>query len=214
MPVSFDSVQSTSSVTNATSQNDAFRDADFLSIMLSELTNQDPMKPSETSEIVDGMRKLQELANAQYGKFRDDLKWGQDLMGQTVTANQANLTDEEYQEHLDRGLQPARGFGLVTGEVEHFRVIGQNVWVRIDDKDYQIDNIQTIVPDAGTNSQYAGLADSLLGRKVDYYTQGTGFGNGVVDRVSWDDDGAITLDVNGEEIPFESIRAVSSVSGA
>ena len=37
----------------------AFRDADFLAIMLAELANQDPFEPQETSKLVDNMRKLQ-----------------------------------------------------------------------------------------------------------------------------------------------------------
>ena len=109
------SALTTSSQTSATSaanaQSDAFRNADFLKIMLSELAHQDPMQPQETSKIVENMQKLQELANTQYTKFRADIGWGQQLMGKTVNVQQMMIGESEKQKLINAGVRPDVGYG-------------------------------------------------------------------------------------------------------
>ena len=77
-----------------------FREADFMAIMLSEITNLDPFEPANTAEMVQNMQKLQELANANFEKFRNDIRWAQDLVGNEVTVGKTFMSENEYQNHL------------------------------------------------------------------------------------------------------------------
>ena len=186
----------------------AFREADFMAIMLSEITNQDPFEPTETAKMVENMQKLQELSNSKFEKFRDDIRWAQDLVGKDVTANQQFLTAEEQQGLEIRGVLPDPGFGIVEGQVDSYKVVGENVWISIDGRDYPIDNIQQIKPPGEDTMGYANLADNLLGNEVTYLAADLTLQSGKVERVTWVGD-EINLTVDGEVIPFTSIKGLS-----
>jgi flagellar hook assembly protein FlgD len=191
--------------TNAADSQKSFRDADFMKIMLSEITQQDPFKPQETSKIVENMQKLQELANVKYEKFRDDQKWARDIVGQSVSVQQAVMTDAELKEYTDKGLTPDRGFQSVSGEVESYRVVGESVWIQVGGKHYQIDNVKQIDPPQKDSTYLASLADGLLGRKVQYATEEGTRDEGVVTQVTLREQGAITLTVGGKEVPMNRV---------
>jgi len=187
----------------------AFREADFLSIMLTELTNQDPFQPSETAKIVENMQKLQELANTNYEKFRGDLRWGQDLVGQPVTVSQSAVSADEAAILADRGINVDIGYGTVQGVVSGYRSVGETVWLAIDDKDYPIDNVQQITPAAADAGRIAGIADGFVGRQVRYWDPEAGsFKDGKVQSVAWDGSGQVLLQVDNEVVPFEAVRAI------
>lgn len=185
-----------------------FREADFMAIMLSEITNQDPFEPAETGEMVQNVQKLQELANSNFEKFRNDIRWAQDIVGKEVTAGQGYFSENEYQGLLERGIRADRGFGVVTGTISSYRVVGERVWVTIDDKDYEIDNVQQILPQEIDSMANTNLADSMLGKTVTWLTDNFELQSGTVERVSWNDDG-ISLIVDGDVVPFENIRGLS-----
>ena len=186
----------------------SLREADFMAIMLSEITNQDPFEPTETGKMVENMQKLQELTNANFEKFRDDIRWAQDLVGKEVTANQAYLTEREVQGLKDRGVDPELGFGVVEGRIDSYKVIGETVWVSVDDKDYKIDNIQQIKPPGADNMGNTNLADSLLGKQVTYIDDTLVPVTGTVERVTWNGDD-INLTVDGKSVPFTSIKGLA-----
>jgi hypothetical protein len=190
-------------------QSSVYRDADFMAIMLAEITQQDPMNPSETSELVKGMQQLQQLANSRYEKYRDDVSWGQNLMGQRVVAGQVSMGDAEYEAHVERGLAPDRGYGTVFGEVQFFRTVGESVWVRIGEKDYPIDNVQAVEPAAPQESYYTGIADQLLGRRVSFLDDEGEQQAGMVDELTWNEEGEVALLIGGHLVPFERIRSIS-----
>jgi hypothetical protein len=186
----------------------AFREADFMAIMLAEITQQDPLDPADTSDMVKGMQQLQELANTQFEKYRKDIDWAQNLMGQTVTVGQANMTQNEYDSALERGLNPDRGFGTATGPVVYFRNVGESVWVRIGEYDYPIDNVQTVAPELLDETYFTNMASDLVGRQVGYIADDATFQEGVVEQISWDQYGMVSIHIDGEEIPFERLRAI------
>ena len=186
----------------------SLREADFMAIMLSEITNQDPFEPTETGKMVENMQKLQELTNSKFEKFRDDIRWAQDLVGKDVTANQSFLTAAQEQGLKNRGVDPAIGFGLTEGRIDSYKVVGETVWVSIDDKDYSIDNIQQIKPPGTDNMGNTNLADSLLGKKVTYIDDSLIPVTGTVERVTWTGD-EINLTVHGKSVPFTSIKGLS-----
>lgn len=187
----------------------SFREADFLAIMLTEITNQDPFQPTETAKLVEQMQQLQNLANSNYEKFRDDIGWAQDLMGQSVTVQQAGIPEGEADALRERGVNVDVGYGIVSGSVETYRTVGESVWVTVDGKDYPLDNVQRIDPPGARPGEMAGLADGLLGRNVTWIgDDGVTPERGQVSDISWSADGAVTVTVGGERIPFERIRSI------
>jgi hypothetical protein len=195
------------------STGSAFRDADFLAIMLTEITNQDPFEPTETAKVVENMQKLQELANTQFGKFRNDMRWAQDLMGKEVSVQQEIITDAEAAQLTERGIQVGRGYNAVQGQVENFRIVGESVWVTVGGFDYPIDTVKAVLADqnAGNGGQGAGahnladLADSLLGRSIKTTDAG-----GVVREVmkSLDADGYDLILDNGKRVKFNDVTSI------
>ncbi|MHC5068235.1 MAG: flagellar hook capping FlgD N-terminal domain-containing protein [Planctomycetota bacterium] len=187
--------------------NAAFRDADFLAIMLAEISNQDPFEPQETGKIVENMKKLQDLANTRHEKYRDDLRWAQQMVGQSVTIGQASLEEPEAQALRERGVYPDVGFGVVEGVVEGYRSVDEVIWVTVDGKDYQLENLQVLHPEDDTRG-LVGLADDLIGRRVDYLDPQNGAGSGLVSNVEWSDRGEVTLTVDGQAVDFAWLRGM------
>jgi hypothetical protein len=207
----------TSAVTSSTAtgglidaQAQAFRNADFLKIMLSELSHQDPMKPQETSKIVENMQKLQELANTQYTKFRADIQWGQQLLGKTVNVQQMMISEAEKQRLLNSGVRPDVGFGNLDGRVTGFRQVGETVYVAIGDYDYPIDNVKQVRPETGNDPDYlSNIAGNLLGRTVGYRLDDGTMSQGKVTHVGYDTDGAVMLNINGLAVPYRNMIQIS-----
>jgi flagellar hook assembly protein FlgD len=181
-----------------------------MKIMLSEITQQDPFKPQDTSTIVENMQKLQQLANSKYEKFRDDQKWARDLAGQSVTVQQAPLSEKEQEAAVNAGLDPAVGYQSVRGVVESYRVVGEAVWVQVEGKHYQIDHVKQIDPPQRDAAYLAGISEGLLGRKVQYVSAENPAlrEEGVVTGVSLREQGKITLTIGGKEVPMESMTRI------
>jgi len=190
----------------------AYRDADFLKIMLTEITNQDPLQPSETGKLVENIKQLQDLANSTYEKFRSDLGWAQQLMGQTVSVQQQALTPAEKQKLLDKGLKPDVGFAQVNGRVTSFRTVEQQVYVTVGDKDYPMDNIKQIVPTSHDAQYLATMADQLLGKQVAYRDDKGVSRSGQVSSVKYAADGSILLQIGTASVPFKDLTQIG-VSG-
>lgn len=192
------------------SQDEAFRDADFLQVMLNEITHQDPLEPAETSKIVDNMRKLQELANSRYEKYRQDMAWARDLVGQAISVQQASLGEAEYEELMQRGIQPDRGYLTIEGRVENFKIMGESVWVTIDDKDYPIDNVRRIVPE-NRPDQYMELANNMIGRKVQYLSDDGTFAEGIVRQLDWNNAGEVFLTMDDDNrVLFNRVLSIAA----
>jgi flagellar hook assembly protein FlgD len=187
-----------------TDSTQAFRNADFLKIMLAEVTNQNPLEPQETSKLVDNMQKLQELANTTYQKFRGDIDWAQNMIHQTVSVQQSALDPKEEEALKNKGLKPDVGFQQVQGVVTSFRVVDQTVYVTVKDKDYPIDNVKQIVPDTANGGYLASMADQLLGKNVVFKGQ-NGNATGQVTAVMAEADGSLSLEVGGKKVPYDSV---------
>jgi flagellar basal-body rod modification protein FlgD len=207
---------SSSSSNSSTSANtvDAFRNADFLQIMMTEITNQDPLNPSDTSKLVDDVQKLQDLANSTYQKYRSDITWAQQLMGQTVSVQQQALSPADAQAQKDSGLNPDVGFATVTGKVTSFRNVNQTIYVTVGGKDYPMDNIQQVVPDA-QNAQYLSqMANELLGKQVAYVDSTGTQTSGQVNSVKYDSSNNLVLQVGTASVPFNQITQIGVSSGS
>ncbi len=194
--------------TGAADSTSAFRNADFLRIMMTEITNQNPLDPQDTGKLVENVQKLQDLANSTYQKFRADLTWGQQLIGQTVSVQQQALSPTEKQAQLDKGLKPDVGFGQVSGKVTSFRTIDQKVYITVGDKDYPMDNVRQIVPQAQQSQYLATMADQLLGKQVAYLNATGTLTSGKVTSVKYDKDSNLQLEVGGQSVNFDKVTQI------
>ena len=194
--------------TGAADSSSAFRNADFLRIMMTEITHQNPLDPADTGKLVDNIQKLQALANTTYQKFRADLTWGQQLIGQTVSVQQQALSPTEKQAQLDKGLKPDVGFGQVSGKVTSFRTIDQKVYITVGDKDYPMDNVRQIVPQAQQSQYLATMADQLLGKQVAYLNPAGTLTSGKVTSVKYDKDSNLQLEVGGHSVNFDKVTQI------
>lgn len=188
----------------------AFRQADFLKIMLAEITNQDPLQPSETAKMIENMKALQELANTNYTKFRNDVRWAQDLVGKTVNVQQVSLTGEEKTKLLNKGLAPDVGFGNLDGKIEGFRVVDEQVWVSIGGKDYPVDNIKQVRTANRDPDELARVSSQLMGMRVSYWGETpTDRKEGIVSSVGYDPDGNVLLGVGNDYARYDRLLAIT-----
>ena len=108
------------STTQADGIQKSFREADFLAVMLTEITNQDPFQPTETAKMVEQMQQLQSLANSNYEKYRADIQWADSLVGKEITVTQVNMTTAEAQV-----LAPLEFTALVWATLVGFLFFGE-----------------------------------------------------------------------------------------
>ena len=190
----------------------AFRDANFLQIILTEITNQDPLNPSDTSKMVESMRQLQTLANTTFEKFRADVGWAQGLVGKVVNVSQMGITADEAKSYQDAGLNVDSGYANIDGRVDSFKVVNQTVWVSMDGKDYPVDNIKQVRSDTYNTQDLTSTAQRLLGTTVKYSSSAAGgTSSGVVTSVGYDDSGKIALGIDGKGyIKFDALLAITA----
>ena len=191
----------------------AFRNADFLKIMMTEITNQNPLDPQDTGKLVENVQKLQDLANTTFQKFRADITWGQQLIGQTVSVLQQSLSPKEKQTQLDKGLKPDIGFAQVSGKVTSYRTVDQKVYVTVGDKDYPMDNVKQIVPDAQHSQYLATMADQLLGKTVAFLNDKNVQTSGKVTSIKYDKDSNLILEVGGASVNFNKVTQIGVTTG-
>jgi hypothetical protein len=155
------------------------------------------------------MQKLQQLANTRYEKTRDDQRWARDLVGDSVTVQQGQLSDDEVAALKDKGLDPDVGFQSRSGRVESFRVVGSEVWLRVGGKDYQIDNVQQIDPPKSDGADLAGMS-GMLGRQVTWAADGNSpSGSGQVTSLRLGDNGEVLLGAGAQQIPLSRVRGIN-----
>jgi flagellar basal-body rod modification protein FlgD len=203
---------SSSNSAAAKANQQAFGSADFLSIMLSEITNQDPLNPSDTSKMVESMRQLQVLANTASEKFRADVTWAQQMTGTMVNVTQVVATPEQQEDMKDVGLNPDVGYGNKDIRIDGFRVIDQTVWVQAQDgKQYPIDNIKQVLNNRFDTDALSEISNRMLGMRVGYLSgiDGATRKEGVVTGVGYDSDGKINLAVDGGYIRYDDVIAIS-----
>jgi flagellar basal-body rod modification protein FlgD len=136
------SVNSVGSQTGtASSTTDAFQKLDtstFLKLLVTELSNQDPLEPMSSSEIVNQVSQIRSIqASTQLTTTLEAVLLGQNvatassLLGRTITG----LTDDSKS---------------VTGQVDRVSVIGGAARLQIGDNTVDLKNVSEILPAEAT----------------------------------------------------------------
>jgi flagellar hook assembly protein FlgD len=202
---------SQNAASSATSSASAYRDADFMKILLAEVTTQDPTNPMDTDKMISGIQQLQQLANTSFQKTRDDIRWAQDLVGKTVNVTQMGITDTEAKKLQDKGLIPDIGYGNLDGRVESFRIVDETAYVSIGGKDYPIDNVKQVRTSSKDPAALGAAAQQYLGTTVGYYDSQSKRVSGTVTALQWGSTtGEIELTVGGKQVPISKIVAITA----
>ena len=157
------------------------------------------------------MQKLQELANTQYTKYRNDLNWAQQLIGQQVNVQQIVTNDAGKKKLVDAGLNPDVGYQNVSGPVSSYRQVGEQVYLTVSGHDYPIDNVRQVVPRTNDPAHLETVASHLVGYKIGFSRKdATDVGTGVVSNVAFGADGEIMLTVGTEQVPYSHVHSIGT----
>lgn len=119
----------------------------FLSLLVAEMTNQDPLEPTSNTEFITQMAQFTQLTYAQDSSTYAKANYASSLVGKTVTASM-----------MDGGQLVTK-----TGVVEKVVKNGDDYTVYIDGKGFDISKISSVAdsaPDSGTASS-ANLGNSI-----------------------------------------------------
>lgn len=202
---------STLTASTSTTSSDAYSGLttdDFVKIMLTELSNQDPTDPQKTSDMIANIREIQDLEQTKQEQKRSDLNWAGDLIGRGVTVSQSLVTNDQYDALVDAGLNPDVGSSTVTGTVTSYSIVNGEVWLKIGENDYPIDNVQSLAQKETDPTTFADLAGNLLGRTVEYEDASGDLVSGTADGINSDGDGGYTISVDGAEVSISQLRSI------
>ncbi len=120
----------TSSTTKSKATNGQLDKEAFLQLLVAQMKYQDPLQPSSNTEYIAQLATFTQVEELQ--NVGDTLSKGQasDLVGKTVIMKTESATGEA---------------GYVSGKVDYMVVEGGKVFLAIEDKLYNIDDLDTVV---------------------------------------------------------------------
>jgi flagellar hook assembly protein FlgD len=199
----------------ASATSAALQNANFMQIMLAEITTQDPTQPEDTSQMVQEMESMQQLANTQAQAYQNNLKFAQQLVGEQVNVQQQQLSATDLATQQAEGLNPSVGSGTNSGSVTSFKDIDQSVYVTVGGYDYPIANVTQVMPPSNSPSTLASAAQAMLGHTVGYTLPATAStpassASGQVTGVSFDNNGNVQLSVGSTLVPYNAITSITN----
>lgn len=164
---------------------------DFYTLLLAEMTNQDPLEPTSNTEFISQMATFTSMRSQQDALYYSNASYASSLVGKTVlvaTASGSNLN-------------------TVTGVVSNINLSGTTFTVSVNGKEYDLKNIMKIVSDTDTSSETTSTigtdgayATSLIGKRVTISAAtssgSTVYEQGTVDSIEVKD-GQFSVIVNG-----------------
>ena len=164
---------------------------DFYTLLLAEMTNQDPLEPTSNTEFISQMATFTSMRSQQDALYYSNASYASSLVGKTVlvaTASGSNLN-------------------TVTGVVSNINLSGKTFSVSVNGKEYDLKNIMKIVSDTDTSSETTSTvgtdgayATSLIGKRVTISAAtssgSTVYEQGTVDSIEVKD-GQFSVIVNG-----------------
>lgn len=121
----------------------------FLSLLVAEMTNQDPMEPTSNTEFVTQMAQFTSLQYSKDSATYSKSNYASSLVGKTVTASK-----------MDGSKQVTK-----TGVVESVAKSGDSYTIRIDGTAFDISNV-TAIADAKTDDSTGTTTGSSLGEII------------------------------------------------
>lgn len=183
------------------SQSDLSVD-DFYTLLLAEMTNQDPMEPTSNTEFISQMANFTSLKSQQDALYYSNASYASSLVGKTVIVATSTGSD----------------VSTTTGVVTNLNLSGDTFTVTVNGKEYGLKNVMEIVSDS-TSSSSAGsdgaYATSLIGKTVTVSAKDSK-GDTVVDQGVAESievkDGQFSVIVNGISYNLSDVVKVQNES--
>lgn len=168
-----------------TKGNDMINTETFFSLLMAEMSNQDPLEPMSNTEFVSQMAQFTALQSQQDNLKYSMSNYASNLVGKKVTVNSQNE---------DGTLKS----GLCTG----VNISGSTVKVIVDGEMYELSSVKGVndpepekeLTDIKTASSFIGkeVTVKVLGEDGKFY-----YDNGIVDSAEITDDGDAKIVING-----------------
>ncbi len=164
---------------------------DFYTLLLAEMTNQDPLEPTSNTEFISQMATFTSMRSQQDALYYSNASYASSLVGKTVLVATASGSK----------------LNTITGVVSNINLSGKTFTVSVNGKEYDLKNIMKIVSDTNTSSETTSTvgtdgayATSLIGKRVTISAAtssgSTVYEQGTVDSIEVKD-GQFSVIVNG-----------------
>jgi len=187
---------------------DAFSMENFFTLLMAEMSNQDPLEPMSNTEFISQLANFTALKAQQDALYYQNANYAQSLVGKTVTV--ATMAGSKL--NTDSGI--VTSMSLSEG----------SFMVKVNGKDYALSNIMEVLPShnpytiTGNDGAYA---TSLIGKKVTVVGKDEAgrniIENGVVSRIEiMDNQINLIMDIEGKELayPLASVIKVEDAAAA
>ena len=171
-------------------QNGDLSVEDFYTLLLSEMTNQDPLEPTSNTEFISQMATFTSMRSQQDALYYSNANYASSLVGKTVIVSAGTGTTG----------------GTISGVVSNVNMSGDSFTVTVNGRDYAIKNVVKIISDSQTVTGTSNIgsdgayATSLIGKRVTISARNssgaTVLEQGVVDSIEVQD-GQFSVIVNG-----------------
>lgn len=135
-----------------TKGNDLVDTQTFFTLLMSEMSNQDPLEPMSNTEFVSQMAQFTALQAQQDNLKYNMTQYASTLVGKTVTLNEQD-----------------RDGNLLSGVVSGVNISGSNVTITVDGKSYELTSVKSVtetkVPEQEKETELAD-ATALIGKQV------------------------------------------------
>ena len=178
----------------------------FFTLLMAEMTNQDPLEPTSNTEFLSQLANFTALQNSSNTLYYNTVSYAASLAGKTVTV----------------ATQDGRkGLKVDTGVVTGVDISDNtNIEITVNGKRYLLSNVMNVANPSASGTYGSGgdgaYAVSLIGKKVTLLADAEGakiLDEGVVDHIEVED-GVYRVVVNGLSYPLDTIVRVYNDDGA
>jgi len=183
-------------------EKDAFSMENFFTLLMAEMSNQDPLEPMSNTEFISNLANFTALKAQQDALYYQNANYAQSLVGKTVTV----------------AAMLGSRFSVETGIVTSMGLSDDEFTIKVNGQDYPLARIMEVLPThnpytvTGDNGAYA---TSLIGKQVTIVgTSNTGARiteTGIVSRIEIRDN-EINIIVDDLAYPLSSVVRVEEAS--
>jgi flagellar basal-body rod modification protein FlgD len=189
-------------------EKDAFSMENFFTLLMAEMSNQDPLEPMSNTEFISQLANFTGMKAQQDALYYQNANYAQSLVGKTVTV----------------AAMAGSKFEVESGIVTSMSLSGGDFMVKVNGKDYPLSRIMEVLPTqnpftvTGDNGAYA---TSLIGKHVTVVGRNESgtrvIENGIVLRIEIaDNEINLIMNVKDEELayPLDSVIKVENPTTA
>ena len=183
-------------------EKDAFSMENFFTLLMAEMSNQDPLEPTSNTEFISNLANFTALKAQQDALYYQNANYAQSLVGKSVTI----------------AAMAGSKFEVESGIVTSMSLSGGEFMIKVNGKDYPLSRIMEVLPTqnpytiTGNDGAYA---TSLIGKQVTVVGRNENgtkvIENGIVSRIEIIDNQInIVMSINDEELsyPLDSVIKV------